>query len=346
MEKEWTIDRFLKTPPEGGLDYVAGRETWKNLFQCCFSGEKLEEWFCLPKTWNFLLSGERGMGKTYLAKALAAEAGKKGYRYLELSGHELSSKNEEQAEERVSLLSEKLLSGEKIFFLLKNVEDTGRAASALADVLEEGKEADVPVITAALTEDLRKVPGVLARLFRILQLEAPDGQERKAYFQLFWENSFLKAPGKLTVDKMAEITEGLSFAQLDDVRMYMNGGMCRLAVPQFSSVEAFVSAVEQGKVALAEKRFRDVTAAVRKGAVSKTEPEVQAQKNTTEPGTLEVLTEVLKNLSFGANTAAKQPDLLDEDFFAEGKKVPKDIPTDKVLAEDSPMNPENLNFDL
>ena len=123
---------------------------------------------------------------------------------------------------------------------------------------------------------------------------------------------------------MAEITEGLSFAQLDDVRMYMNGGMCRLAVPQFSSVEAFVSAVEQGKVALAEKRFRDVTAAVRKGVLPKTEPETQTQKNT----------------------AAKQPDLLDEDFFAEGKKVPKDIPTDKVLAEDSPMNPENLNFDF
>ena len=40
MEKEWTIERFLKTPPEGGLDYVAGRETWKNLFQCCFAGEK------------------------------------------------------------------------------------------------------------------------------------------------------------------------------------------------------------------------------------------------------------------------------------------------------------------
>ena len=145
---------------------------------------------------------------------------------------------------------------------------------------------------------------------------------------------------------MAEITEGLSFAQLDDVRMYMNGGMCRLAVPQFSSVEAFVSAVEQGKVALAEKRFRDVTVAVRKGVLPKTDPEAQARKNTTEPGTLEVLTEVLKNLSFGANTAAKQPDLLDEDFFAEGKKVPKDIPTDKVLAEDSPMNPENLNFDF
>ena len=122
--------------------------------------------------------------------------------------------------------------------------------------------------------------------------------------------------------------------------------MCRLAVPQFSSVKAFVNAVEQGKVALAEKRFRDVTAAVRKGAVSKTEPEVQAQKNKTEPGTLEVLTEVLKNLSLGSNTAAKQPDLLDEDFFAEGKKVSKDIPTDKVLAEDSPMTPENLNFDF
>ena len=73
---------------------------------------------------------------------------------------------------------------------------------------------------------------------------------------------------------------------------------------------------------------------------------MQVQKNTTEPGTLEVLTEVLKNLSLGSNTAAKQPDLLDEDFFAEGKKVPKDIPTDKVLAEDSPMNPENLNFDF
>lgn len=344
MEREWTIERFLKTPPEGGLDYVAGRETWKNLFQCCFSGEQLEEWFCLPKAWNFLISGERGMGKNYLAKALAAEAGKKGYRYLELSGHELLGKSEEEAEVRVNCLSEKLLSGEKIFFLLKNAEKTGHVASGLADVLEEGKDADLPVITAAITEDSKKVPGVLARLFRILQLEVPDGQERKAYFQMFWENSFLKATGKLTVDKMVEITEGLSFAQLDDVRMYMSGGMCRLAVPKFSSVETFVSAVEQGKVALAEKRFRDVTAVVRKSRISKMEVEVQ--KNKTEPGTLEVLTEVLKNLSLGTNTVAKQTDSLEEDYFAEGKKVPNDIPADKVLAEDSPMNPENLNFDF
>ena len=212
------------------------------------------------------------------------------------------------------------------------------------EVPKEGEEADIPVITAALTEDLGKVPGVLARLFRILQVDAPDGQERKAYFQMFWENSFLKAPGKLTADKMAEITKGLSFAQLDDVRMHMNGGMSRLAVPMFPSVDAFCDAVEHGKVALAEKRFRDVTAAVRKGTVSKTEMEVQ--KNTAEPGTMEVLAEVLKSLAAGTNTAVKQIDPLEEDFFGADRKVSRNIPTDKVLSEDSPMNPDNLDFDL
>lgn len=343
MEREWTIDRFIKRPPEGGLEYVAGRENWKNLFQCCFAGEQLEEWFCLPRTWNFLFSGERGMGKSFLAKALAAELGRRGYQYLEICGHELSGKSEE-AEARVRCLSEKILSGEKIFLFLKNAEEIDRGAFSLADVLEEGREQDLPVVTAALTEDIGKVPGVLARLFRIIHLEAPDEQERKAYFQMFWENSFLKAPGKLTADKMAEITKGLSFAQLDDVRMHMNGGMSRLAVPMFPSVDAFCDAVEHGKVALAEKRFRDVTAAVRKGTVSKTEMEVQ--KNTAEPGTMEVLAEVLKSLAAGTNTAVKQIDPLEEDFFGADRKVSRNIPTDKVLSEDSPMNPDNLDFDL
>lgn len=335
MEREWSIDCFLKTPPEGGLDYVVGREPCKNLFQCCFSGEQLEEWLCLPKAWNFLFCGERGIGKSFLARAFAAELGKKGYQYLELSGHELAGKNEEEAEIRVRCLAEKLLSGEKVFFLLKNAEETGRAASDLADVLEEGREEDFPVITVALAEDFERIPGVLIRLFRIIRLEKPNEQERKAYFRMFWENSFLKSPAKLTVDKMAEITEGLSFSQLDDVRMYMNGGMCRWGIPKYSSVEVFCTAVEEGKMVLSEKSFRDMTEIVRKSSIIKTEE--SPQTNTQETGTLEVLTEVLKTLTSSNNIIEKQTDLVN----VIKEEDEKSIPIEQMLSE---MNSDKLDW--
>lgn len=61
---------------------------------------------------------------------------------------------------------------------------------------------------------------------------------------------------------------------------------------------------------------------------------------------MEVLTEVLKNLSFGAIRLQNSLIFWTKIFSRKERKVPKDIPTDKVLAEDSPMNPENLNFDF
>ncbi len=267
MSEEWRVENFCREAPEGGLEYVSGQEVWKNLFYGCILEPELEEWLCLPRAWCFLLSGESGVGKTYLARSFAAEMGQHGYHFLLLDGLDLTGDTEEESIQRIRSLFRTVSSGERFFLMIQGIERIrGEAAEVLfAGKLEELKEQDVPVIVVALTEAQEQILSALQRVFYICGMRLPDESSRTEYFKRFWSSSFLSRKPKFGAEKMAEITEGMNYTQLELVRLCVTGVMCELGVEKLKSVAAFRSAVEAGTIQLSEKRFRQITAAVRQG---------------------------------------------------------------------------------
>lgn len=269
MKEGWEIESFYQDIPFGGLEYVSGQEVWKNLFYGCIPNQELEEWLCLPKTWCFLLSGESGTGKTYLAKGFAAEMGRHGYRFLLLDGMDFAGKSEAETIQRIEKMFQSVSNGERFFVLIQGLDRLpGReSAIAFAKETEKLKEQDFPVVITALTENQKAIFPALQRVFYICRLSLPDEAARIEYFTGSWSDSFLSGNPRFSVERMAEITEGLNYTQLELIRMCVTGVMWTQGQKILKTTAAFRQAVESGGLQLSEKRFRQITAMVRRGGI-------------------------------------------------------------------------------
>lgn len=310
MNEGWRIENFYQDTPGGGLEYVSGQEVWKNLFYGCIPNEELEEWLCLPKTWCFLLSGEGGTGKTYLAKGFAAEMGRHGYRFLLLDGMDFVGKSEEETIQRVEKLFRFVSTGESFFILIQGMDRLPgwEASIAFAKEVEKLKDQDFPVVITALTENQKEIFPALQRVFYICQLLLPDEAARIEYFTSSWSDSFLSGKPKFSVERMAEITEGLNYTQLELIRMCATGVMWKQGKRLLKTTEAFRQAVESGGLQLSEKRFRQITALVRRGGILQeitSETETDGQSGT-ELKVLQSLAAFLQSSSENAGQKAEQ----------------------------------------
>lgn len=283
MDESWRVENFYQEISGGSLEYVCGQEVFKNLFYTCIPNQELEEWLRLPKTWCFLLSGENGVGKTYLAKAFAAEMAQYEYHFLVMDGIDLVGKSEQETLERIKKLGQVLLTGEGLFLMLQGLDRLqGLKASVMfAKELEKLKTRNYPVVIVALTENQEEIFPVLQKVFYICRLTFPDKDARNEYFKNYWKDSFLVGKPKFNAEQMAEITEGMNYTQLELLRMCVMGVMWQQGSRILKTSSEFKKAVKSGKLRISEKRFRQIAASVRRGIIL---PETMHRKeaNTIE----------------------------------------------------------------
>lgn len=344
MEQIWSADEFYQEVPDMDLAMVTGQEPWKTMFQGCCPDPELEEWLILPRTWLFLLTGRAGYGKSYLARAFAGELGEKGYRFLRLYGADLQGTTQTETVRRISELLEELSRGTPVFLMLQALESLKEetAQLELARGLERLKDRDLPVIVAALTEREEALSPYLRRIFQVCSLTLPDKNAREEYFRDYWE-SVMGEPETLTFKRMAELTEGLCYGQLEQIRLCVSALLRKKGLAVFGTSESFRGAVETGRLRLTERTFLQAAEAVRKNQTQADQQKPENQQTQTdrqmqEDGNALRLTDEKK----------KKDDFIGREIFDSSQSradvedmMPEDISLEDLFSVSSPFRPSN-----
>lgn len=331
---EWRIDSCYRPAPEGGLDYVCGQEIWKDLFFMCLPDGETQEWLFLPEAWLFLLEGRAGCGKTYLARALAAELAERDYQYICLSGSSLQGGSAEEGMFRIRQLYQELVSGKKLFLLIERPEEIEEKEVwyALTGCLDEIKERDFPVVIAMVTQEADKIRDPLKELFIRCRLELPDSSAIRQYFQMFWGDSLLKNED-FDIEDFFQLMEGWSFAQMERFRMCAEARVRRSGLKKYGSVKELRKAIEDGAFEAGDGGIRETIAAVFRQMEHIVEAE-QEQGASARPPVLQsaVLQEtVLKQETVGEPAAEQRKEREQEEH-------------DDVLEDLSYLDPANIDW--
>ncbi|MDO5538803.1 MAG: AAA family ATPase [Eubacteriales bacterium] len=342
MEQIWRADEFYQEIPDMNLAMVTGQEPWKTVFQGCCPDSELEEWMVLPKTWLFLLTGGAGYGKTYLTRAFAGELGEQGYRFLRLYGADLQGETQNETIRRISGLLEELFRGDPVFLMLQALESLKEEAAwlELARGLEHVRDRDLPVVVAALTEKEEELSPYLRRIFQICSFSLPDKTDRTEYFRDCWEN-VMGEPETLSFIRMAELTEGLCYGQLEQIRLCVSALLRKKGLTVFKTPEGFRKAVETGRLRLTERTFRQAVDAIGKKKVPKEERKPEEERQAADYDAVKLTA----GKKAGENFAGRGISDSIKDRGKEEEMMPEDISLEALFSVSSRFRPGNQEDD-
>lgn len=240
------IENYRANISDQSFENLSGFSYEKTILTSLHSNRRMDDLLIVPNTKLFLFIGPEGYGKHSLANALSNYLYDYDYEYFYVDCEELADEGKELAamhgifsdifQYTAAGIDEdgRRFRGNKFYVVLDGFDKVCRNNNVCKllrksfDCLESDySQYDCECIIAAITEKPEEIPAKIRQYMNVLRLELPGEEDRKTFFEqefTFYldeeddaENGFVPYDSEMGARAMAELTEGLSYAELRKV---------------------------------------------------------------------------------------------------------------------------------
>ncbi len=188
-------DFYIKEFAVGEAD-ICGREYEKTQMLTNLIDSGLNEMLYLSSCSMYMITGPIGYGKSHLATCCAAANAEAGYQIYHIDCADFIDEDEPEqiwkslGEEIVEKTDPEEMGDEKVCLYLEGlglVGENRKLTRAIADTLKKLEEKQCRCIVYATEVDAARVPVLILKHFMILELGAPNLEERSEFFVKFLE---------------------------------------------------------------------------------------------------------------------------------------------------------------
>ncbi|MGN0299063.1 MAG: AAA family ATPase [Lachnospiraceae bacterium] len=296
---EEMVQSWFQDPPKHGFDKVAGMDELKKYLKECVKNSTftaLNQYMDMENVNSFFLYGLFGCGKTYIAKALAHELMKTGYKYMSLSGADILSRYVGDANkiiQRVFVEAEKnapcILFIDELDGVCKNRDQPNLAGheysliTTFLDGFNHIYEQDKPIVFIAATNYPNRVDGAMMDRLELIRVPLPDLKARTHAFEMKLE--FITKEDGFTCEDMAAQTDDYSYRDINRIVAKLKRIIKKQGANAYESEEELLEALKRGEFCLTREMFmqakndcRPTPKAEMKASIEKWEKEVSEKE--------------------------------------------------------------------
>lgn len=281
-----TIEQWYKEMPKHGFDDVSGMEDIKELLLNHISASgwsRLDEILGITPFQAFFFYGLPGTGKTFIIEAFAHEMMKRGFKFIRLLGGDIHASLVGVAEKTVEIAFQEAIDNEPCVIFIDEIEGVcvnramnnvegheKRLTVAFLEAFNLLKESGKRVIFLGATNYPSMVDGAMLDRIELVKIPLPELETRINFFERTF--NVLKTSDDLSIEEMAELTDGYSFRDLDRLVETIAINIKCIAMDVYAvtkedgeldieaTSEAAVKAIVDGELVVTRELFTDIQA--------------------------------------------------------------------------------------